>query len=127
MGSVRLRDGKRVAAVTVSDVMGCYNLLPVMGSVWLRDGKRVAPATVSDVIVCRGIPVRLQDNVYYSRIIPDLSYRLATPRQLLRYIRSVSRSPGAPCSGYVHPSALFMHRIRAHQDHRNYEKRDRFP
>ena len=59
MGSVRLRDGKRVAAVTVSDVMGCYNLLPVMGSVWLRDGKRVAPATVSDVIVCRGIPVRL--------------------------------------------------------------------
>ena len=50
MGSVRLRDGKRVAATSVSDVIlcrgittesdviGCEILLPVMGSVWLRDG-----------------------------------------------------------------------------------------
>ena len=48
MGSVWLRDGKRVAPASVSTVMGCYNLLPVMGSVRLRDGKRVAAANCVD-------------------------------------------------------------------------------
>ena len=50
MGSVRVREEKRVAAAFVSEVMGCENLLPVMGSVWVREEKRVAAATVSEVM-----------------------------------------------------------------------------
>ena len=76
MGSVRLCDGKRVAATTVSNVIGCDNLLPVMGSVWLRDVNVLCLCTLpfSDDNAASSVPYLL-----LSRIQVNMQFRFTNP------------------------------------------------